>query len=163
MLRSTRAGVAQSVEQRIRNAKVGGSTPLSGTINKSTYASFCDTGHRRKCHTSAAAGSANGSRPAIAPGSVLSSRAAVLLNSRHARLSRSVHRAIAALMSATRGTRPRLLSRGASAHRVDWQTATLARTKAVPGHPPRQRDMPPTIRFMKENDHGERERLPEAV
>ena len=26
-----RAGIAQSVEQRIRNAKVGGSTPLSGT------------------------------------------------------------------------------------------------------------------------------------
>src|SRR3978361_2010155 len=25
------AGIAQSVEQRIRNAKVGGSTPLSGT------------------------------------------------------------------------------------------------------------------------------------
>ena len=28
-----RAGVAQSVEQRIRNAKVGGSTPFSGTIS----------------------------------------------------------------------------------------------------------------------------------
>ncbi len=26
------AGVAQLVEQRIRNAKVGGSTPLTGTI-----------------------------------------------------------------------------------------------------------------------------------
>jgi hypothetical protein len=26
------AGVAQLVEQRIRNAKVGGSTPLAGTI-----------------------------------------------------------------------------------------------------------------------------------
>ena len=29
----TKAGVAQSVEQRIRNAKVGGSIPLSGTKN----------------------------------------------------------------------------------------------------------------------------------
>ena len=29
---SAQAGVAQLVEQRIRNAKVGGSTPLSGTI-----------------------------------------------------------------------------------------------------------------------------------
>ena len=28
---SAQAGVAQLVEQRIRNAKVGGSTPLSGT------------------------------------------------------------------------------------------------------------------------------------
>ena len=28
-----RAGVAQSVEQRIRNAKVGGSIPFSGTIS----------------------------------------------------------------------------------------------------------------------------------
>ena len=28
---SVRAGIAQLVEQRIRNAKVGGSTPLSGT------------------------------------------------------------------------------------------------------------------------------------
>jgi hypothetical protein len=28
------AAVAQLVEQRIRNAKVGGSTPLSGTIHK---------------------------------------------------------------------------------------------------------------------------------
>ena len=27
------AGVAQSVEQRIRNAQVGGSNPLAGTIN----------------------------------------------------------------------------------------------------------------------------------
>ena len=27
-----KAGIAQLVEQRIRNAKVGGSTPLSGTI-----------------------------------------------------------------------------------------------------------------------------------
>ena len=26
------AGIAQLVEQRIRNAKVGGSTPLAGTI-----------------------------------------------------------------------------------------------------------------------------------
>jgi hypothetical protein len=29
---SSRADVAQLVEQRIRNAKVGGSTPLIGTI-----------------------------------------------------------------------------------------------------------------------------------
>ena len=28
-----RAGIAQLVEQRIRNAKVGGSTPLAGTIS----------------------------------------------------------------------------------------------------------------------------------
>jgi hypothetical protein len=27
------AGIAQTVEQRIRNAKVGGSIPLSGTID----------------------------------------------------------------------------------------------------------------------------------
>lgn len=31
-MRRPHAGIAQLVEQRIRNAKVGGSTPLSGTI-----------------------------------------------------------------------------------------------------------------------------------
>ena len=35
------AGVAQLVEQRIRNAKVGGSTPLTGTINHSKYSVLC--------------------------------------------------------------------------------------------------------------------------
>ena len=35
-----RAGIAQSVEQRIRNAKVGGSTPLSGTIRSKHLAKF---------------------------------------------------------------------------------------------------------------------------
>ena len=34
---SAQAGVAQLVEQRIRNAKVGGSTPLSGTTVTPTY------------------------------------------------------------------------------------------------------------------------------
>ena len=37
---SAQAGVAQLVEQRIRNAKVGGSTPLSGTtitLNSQIY------------------------------------------------------------------------------------------------------------------------------
>ena len=32
------AGVAQLVEQRIRNAKVGGSTPSTGTKNSNGYA-----------------------------------------------------------------------------------------------------------------------------
>ncbi len=38
------AGVAQLVEQRIRNAKVGGSTPLTGTIpgtNSSDTHCYC--------------------------------------------------------------------------------------------------------------------------
>ena len=34
---SAQAGVAQLVEQRIRNAKVGGSTPLSGTTVTPPY------------------------------------------------------------------------------------------------------------------------------
>ena len=34
---SAQAGVAQLVEQRIRNAKVGGSTPLSGTTISPIY------------------------------------------------------------------------------------------------------------------------------
>ncbi len=34
------AGVAQLVEQRIRNAKVGGSIPLSGTKYSKTYERF---------------------------------------------------------------------------------------------------------------------------
>ena len=36
-MRAHRAGVAQLVEQRIRNAKVGGSTPLAGTNNCKAY------------------------------------------------------------------------------------------------------------------------------
>ena len=36
---SAQAGVAQLVEQRIRNAKVGGSTPLSGTTYLRLYLS----------------------------------------------------------------------------------------------------------------------------
>ena len=37
MLRNTYAGVAQSVEQRTRNAKVVGSIPISGTNTLHTY------------------------------------------------------------------------------------------------------------------------------
>ena len=37
---SAQAGVAQLVEQRIRNAKVGGSTPLSGTISPLPWSSI---------------------------------------------------------------------------------------------------------------------------
>ena len=37
--RTSQAGVAQSVEQRIRNAKVEGSTPSTGTNKTTTYIS----------------------------------------------------------------------------------------------------------------------------
>jgi hypothetical protein len=36
------AGIAQTVEQRIRNAKVGGSIPLSGTIKNQAKAPSVD-------------------------------------------------------------------------------------------------------------------------
>ena len=49
------AGVAQLVEQRIRNAKVGGSTPLSGTIplfeeaqSRAGLFCFADSGNKKK-------------------------------------------------------------------------------------------------------------------
>jgi hypothetical protein len=43
------AGLAQLVEQRIRNAKVGGSTPLPGTRNINNLRYFQSSKHRFSC------------------------------------------------------------------------------------------------------------------